>query len=69
MKYITKLTAVDCSDGLIKTWVGQTIEAPNYQLAEEYLMNNGLGYLEIIGELISTTNQESGNTINFENLN
>jgi hypothetical protein len=35
---------------------GQTIEA-NFQLAEDYINKNGLGYLEI-GELVCSVDEE-----------
>ena len=69
MKFTTILKAIDSSDGILKTYVGQTIEAPTFQLAEDYLLNNGLGYLEITGELICSVDEATGNKINFENLN
>jgi len=69
MKYITRLKAIDQCDGILKTWIGQTIEAISFQSAEQYLINNGLGYLEIVGELIETIDKDDDTVINFENLN
>ena len=69
MKFTTVLKAIDSKDGILKIWVGQTIEAPTFQLAEDYINNNGLGYLEITGELISSVDESTGSYLNFENLN
>jgi hypothetical protein len=69
MKFITQLKAIDPRDGEVKKWIGQTIEAPNFQLAEDYINKNGLGYLEIVGELVCSVDEETGNNISFENLN
>jgi hypothetical protein len=68
-KYTTTLLAIDAKDGQIKQWVGEIIEAPSFELAEQWLQLNGKGYLTISGKLISTVDEQSGNKISFENLN
>lgn len=69
MKFTTNLLAIDPKDGVIKEWVGPTIDAPSFELAEEQILKTGLGYLSIRGQLISSIDEETGSTINFENLN
>jgi hypothetical protein len=34
---------------------------PNFQLAEDYINKNGLGYLEIVGELVCSVDEEGNN--------
>ncbi len=68
-KYTTSLLAIDSKDGQIKQWVGDIIEAPSFELAESYIQNNGKGYLTIMGKLIESIDESTGNKINFENLN
>lgn len=69
MKFTTNLLAIDPKDGVIKEWVGPTIEAPSFQLAEDKINQDGLGYLSIRGQLIASIDEETGSKINFENLN
>lgn len=68
-QYTTTLLAIDSNDGIIKQWVGEIIEAPSFELAEQYLQLNGKGYLTIMGKLVSTIDEQTGNKISFENLN
>jgi hypothetical protein len=32
--------------------------SPNFQLAEDYINKNGLGYLEIVGELVCSVDEK-----------
>lgn len=51
-KWGTKIYAKCAATNEMKTFVGQTIEAPNEALAHEYCQNNGLGYCFIDGEVL-----------------
>jgi len=50
-KWLTEVKAVD-KKGDMKTYGGPDVEAPSWELAQEYCEQNGLGYCKVIGELI-----------------
>ena len=52
MKFETQITAIDPQDGELKTWSGPGILANSIEDAQEYCQNNGLGYLNVIEEII-----------------
>jgi hypothetical protein len=52
MKFETQITAIDPQDGKLKTWSGPCILANSIEDAQEYCQNNGLGYLNVIEEII-----------------
>jgi len=51
MTFCTTFKAIDTSDGILKTWRGQDIEASSWEEAEAYV-NNHLGHLSIDGHLL-----------------
>lgn len=52
-KFTTELRAIDPVDGKIKTWQGPHIDAISFDDAQQYCVNNGLGYLYVTGDLIA----------------
>jgi len=52
-KFTTELRAIDPSDGEIKTWQGPDIDAISFADAQQYCINNGLGYLTVTGILVA----------------
>lgn len=72
--WVTEILAVDPLDGELKRWCGQDIQAPTFNLAVEYCQLNGLGYLKVLGELISeipckegTYEADMDNIIHYDN--
>lgn len=53
IKFTTKIKAIDYIDGELKTWGGPIIEAISYKDAEYFCQENGLGYCEVDGILVS----------------
>lgn len=53
MRYTTIIKAIDPITGEIKTWVGPVIESISLSHAADYCRKNGLGYCQVIGELIA----------------
>lgn len=51
--YLTEIKAICPKSGEIKKYCGPNIKAISPKLAQEFCDNNGLGYCEIIGELVS----------------
>jgi hypothetical protein len=51
-KFTTEIRAIDPNDGELKVWQGPNIEALNWQEAEMYCQNNGLGYCKVVGEFV-----------------
>jgi len=75
-KFVTELRAIDPKDGVLKTWCGQHIQVISIKDAQNYCEQHGIGYLKVIGELISEIpTKKDGITpdwnkeINYENLN
>lgn len=67
-KFSTKIKAIDPKDGEMKTWSGPVIDAISYQDAEYYCQENGLGYCEVDGILVSEIPTKSdGVTPDWEN--
>lgn len=51
-KWATILKAIDARSGKIKTYDGENIEAPTWELAQQWCYENA-GYLKVVGELIA----------------
>jgi hypothetical protein len=58
--FTTVINAIDPADGELKEWCGPTIEAISWTLADEYLLNNGMGYCTINGVLFAEVPVENG---------
>lgn len=74
-KWSTQFKAIDAKTGQICTWHGETVEAPTWELAQEWCYNNR-GYLFVVGELIAIIPCKEGsydpdfdNKTDFENIN
>ena len=50
--WTSELKAFDANTGEMKTWVGDHIKAPTWELAQQWCDNNK-GYLKVVGELIA----------------
>ncbi len=50
-KFTTEIRAIDPLDGELKLWQGPNVESLNWEAAELYCQNNGLGYCKVVGEL------------------
>jgi hypothetical protein len=50
--WVTQIRAIDPEDGEMKLWAGPDIEAETYEAACAFVQSNGLGYCEVIGELV-----------------
>ena len=50
--WCTEIKALEAATGEMKTWCGDNIEAPTWELAQEWCDNNK-GYLKVVGELIA----------------
>jgi hypothetical protein len=51
-KWITEIRALDPISGEMKTYGGDNVEAPTFQMAQNWC-NENKGYLKVIGELIA----------------
>lgn len=51
--YTTIIRAIDPITGQMKTWAGPNIRAISHNSAVQYCRENGLGYCEIDGLLVS----------------
>lgn len=47
----TEIRAADPKDGILKSWVGPPIPGFDLKDAEEYLENNDMGYMKIVGQI------------------
>jgi hypothetical protein len=73
MKYwVTEFKAIRASDGLLIKYCGPHIQAPSFELAQEWC-NENRNYLTVIGELIAEIPCKPGtfdpdfiNIINYE---
>lgn len=50
--WLTTFIALDALTGELKTWCGETVTAPTFELAQEWCYLNR-GHLTVIGELIA----------------
>lgn len=51
-KWVTEIRAIEASTGEMKTWGGDYVEAPTWELAQEWCDRNK-GYLKVIGKLVA----------------
>ncbi len=51
-KWVTEIQAIDPHTGQLKTWMGDYVEAPTWELAQQWCDQNK-GYLKVTGELIA----------------
>lgn len=64
----TQLKAIDPSTGELATYMGDNIEAPTLELAQEICNTTGRGYLTVIGQLIAEIDEETGERIDYDNF-
>lgn len=71
----TEIKALDAKTGEMSTWCGEHVEAPTWELAQEWCYNNR-GYLKVIGELIAeipckegTLEPDFDKMIDYEDIN
>lgn len=50
--FATQIRAVDPADGELKTWAGPYIEAYSHADADLIRNKEGLGYCEVVGEVV-----------------
>jgi len=50
--WATEIKALHPTTGKMKTWCGDEVAAPTYELAQQWC-NENKGYLKVIGELIA----------------
>lgn len=69
--FCTRIMALDPQDGELKHWAGPYVPGINFETAQQYCDQNGLGYCVVIGELESETNERTGETREYfkEQLN
>lgn len=74
-KWVTEFKAIEAATGQMKTWIGQNVEAPTMQLAQEWC-NNNAGHLKVVGELVAeipchkgTYNPDFANMVDYEIIN
>lgn len=51
--WVTKITAIDPMSGELCEYIGPNVPGINWDDAEDYCQQNGLGYCAICGELIA----------------
>lgn len=49
--WVTEIQALDPHTGEMKTWMGDYVEAPSWELAQQFC-DEHKGYLKVTGELI-----------------
>lgn len=72
--WCTEIKALEASTGEMKTWGGESVEAPTWGLAQKWCDENK-GYLKVVGELIAeipckkgTYEPDWNNMIDYENI-
>jgi hypothetical protein len=50
--WVTEIKALEAITGKMKTWGGENVEAPTWELAQKWCDENK-GYLKVIGELVA----------------
>lgn len=75
-QYVTQIKAIEPSTWEMKTWAGPNVPGISFADAETYCQNNGLGYCEVIGELVSeipckpgTYKPDWDKQVDYDNLN
>lgn len=66
-QFATTLQAIDKTDGLVKTFVGQNIIADNFDEANE-IVKKFFPYICILGEIVKEIDEKTGMEIN-NNMN
>jgi len=51
-QWCTEFKALDARTGQMKTWCGENVQAPSFELAQQWCYENR-GYLKVIGELVA----------------
>ena len=51
--FTTTIKAIDPSDGELKLWGGPNVPGISFKDARQYCDENGLGYCDILGELVA----------------
>jgi len=71
--WLTEFKAADAKTGEMKTWGGENVTAPSWELAQQWCYDNR-GYLKVIGELVAeipckegTYEPDFDNMIDYEN--
>lgn len=64
-KWVTHLEAIDAKTGEMKLWAGEHVEAPTFEMAQEWCYQNK-GYLKVVGELIAETDDKI--TVDYQNI-
>jgi len=67
-KYATEILAIDPIDREMKTWTGPIIEAQSESNAFDFCQNNGLGYCNIVGEVVGEIPYSIAEFASFLNL-
>jgi len=72
-KWCTEIKAIEAKTGEMKTWIGEHVEAPTWDLAQEWC-NNNKGYLKVVGELVmevpckeNSYEPDWGKAVDYEN--
>jgi hypothetical protein len=72
--WITQFRAPDARTGEVKTWCGENVEAPTWELAQQWCYENR-GHLKVIGELVAeipckegTYQPDIDKMIDYENI-
>lgn len=50
--WVTEIHAIDPRDGEMKVWCGPDVPGINHDDAVNYCQQNGLGYCQVLGELM-----------------
>ena len=50
--WVTNIRAIDPRDGELKNWGGPHVPGITHKHAEQYCQDNGLGFCEVLGELV-----------------
>jgi len=68
--FTTTIQAIDPSDGELKLWGGPNVPGISFKDARFYCDNNGLGYCEILGELVAEipTKEDDSFTPDFNKM-
>lgn len=72
--WVTEIMALEAKTGEMKKWCGDEVQAPTYELAQQWCDNNK-GYLKVIGELVTEIPCKEGtyepdfeNMVDYENI-
>ena len=72
--WITEFRAPDARTGEIKTWCGENVKAPTWELAQQWCFENR-GYLKVIGEMVAeipcregTHEPDWDNMVDYDNI-